>query len=280
MSGQPAPDQFHGAILRTRRGGVNAPNGLPAWRPVRLRWCQWLCPMGAPMAKNTRPGERAWATVRRTGGDYPWEVTLLPLVVNGCQAGSVVSPGYVRRSEDRLCEMFHGGFPGRLRNSRSLKPHSGRTDFPEFLPIWGRTFPYHGSVAGGQLRQTCSGDETVQSVRPRQPQQRRNFTNRLGFQFGGISEQPGLIRFRGQWTTGTGAVETGASNRILRRGNSWVRGLSGETGDLGSPPQEFRCLRLCCVCPRRLRRGAAHWMRPGPDAQWNSGLVPGKWEGR
>ena len=56
------------------------------------------------MAKNTRPGERAWATVRRTGGDYPWEVTLLPLVVNGCQAGSVVSPGYVRRSEDRLCE--------------------------------------------------------------------------------------------------------------------------------------------------------------------------------
>ena len=104
MSGQPAPDQFHGAILRTRRGGVNAPNGLPAWRPVRLRWCQWLCPMGAPMAKNTRPGERAWATVRRTGGDYPWEVTLLPLVVNGCQAGSVVSPGYVRRSEDRLCE--------------------------------------------------------------------------------------------------------------------------------------------------------------------------------
>ena len=229
----------------------------------------------------------------------------LPSVINSWQTGLVLSP-WLRRAVGRPvvrtavstsgppakapcsrpslggrdCGMFHGGFPGRLRNSRSLKPHSGRTDFPEFLPIWGRTFPYHGSVAGGQLRQTCSGDETVQSVRPRQPQQRRNFTNRLGFQFGGISEQPGLIRFRGQWTTGTGAVETGASNRILRRGNSWVRGLSGETGDLGSPPQEFRCLRLCCVCPRRLRRGAAHWMRPGPDAQWNSGLVPGKWEGR
>ena len=43
------------------------------------------------------------------------------------------------------------GVPGRLRNSRGLKPHPGRTDFPKFLPIWGRTFPYHGNVAGGQL---------------------------------------------------------------------------------------------------------------------------------
>ena len=32
------------------------------------------------------------------------EVTFLPSVVNGWQAGPVLSPGYVRRSEDRLCE--------------------------------------------------------------------------------------------------------------------------------------------------------------------------------
>ena len=83
------------------------------------------------------------------------------------------------------------GGPGRLRNSRGLKPHPGRTDSPGFLPIWGRTFPYHGNVADGQLRQTGSGDETVQPLLPRQTEQFRNFTNRLGFQSGEFPNNPG-----------------------------------------------------------------------------------------
>ena len=128
---------------------------------------------------------------------------------------SALLPGYVRQSEQRLseprycrldqqrkhpvrgppwagrdCGMFHGG-PGRLRNSRGLKPHPGRTDSPGFLPIWGRTFPYHGNVADGQLRQTGSGDETVQPLLPRQTEQFRNFTNRLGFQSGEFPNNPG-----------------------------------------------------------------------------------------
>ena len=32
------------------------------------------------------------------------EVTLLPLVVSGWQTGPFCPPGYVWRSEDRLCE--------------------------------------------------------------------------------------------------------------------------------------------------------------------------------
>ena len=37
-------------------------------------------------------------------GNYPSKVALLPSVVNSWQTGSVLSPGYVRRSEDRLSE--------------------------------------------------------------------------------------------------------------------------------------------------------------------------------
>ena len=48
------------ACLRTRRGGVNDPAGLIAWRPVGIRRAGgWLCPVAAPMTKNTRPGVRA-----------------------------------------------------------------------------------------------------------------------------------------------------------------------------------------------------------------------------
>ena len=97
----------------------------------------------------------------------------------------------------RDCGIFHGGLQVDSGHSRDLRPHPGRTNFPEFLPIWDRTFPYHGNVAGGQLRQTGFGDETLQPVLPRQRQELRSFTNRLRFRFRSISEQPGLIRFRG-----------------------------------------------------------------------------------
>ena len=48
---------------------------------------------GGHSSKNTRPGDRAQATVQRTGGDYPLGVTLWLSVVNGWQTGSVLSPG-------------------------------------------------------------------------------------------------------------------------------------------------------------------------------------------
>ena len=94
------------ACLRTRRGGVNDPAGLIAWRPVGIRRAGgWLCPVGAPMTKkHPSRGERLSHTIQRTRGDYPSKETLLPSVANGSQAGPVLSPGYVRRSEDRLCE--------------------------------------------------------------------------------------------------------------------------------------------------------------------------------
>ena len=96
----------------------------------------------------------------------------------------------------RDCGMFHGWSPGRLRNSRGLKSHPGRTDFPEFPPIWGRTFPYHGNVAGGQLRQTGSGDETVQPVLTRQP-------SSAGVSRTGLDSGPGGFRTtRAGWIPG------------------------------------------------------------------------------
>ena len=279
------------------------PAYLPGARFVFAGSSGWLCPVAAPMAKTPARG-KSLGHNPADEGQFPLDsnfdafgrqqladgVVLLPrlrpLNARPVVRTAILSSGPPAKASCPRPSLGWAGLrtvpwgPGRLRNSRGLKPHPGRTDSPGFLPIWGRTFPYHGNVADGQLRQTGSGDETVQPLLPRQTEQFRNFTNRLGFQFRGISEQPGLVRFRGHWTAGTCAVETDASNCILRRGNSWVRGLSGETGDLGSPPREFRCLRLCCVCPRRLRRGAAHWMRPGPDAQWNSGLGPGNWVGR
>ena len=142
-----------------------------------------------PLDRGTEPEPQS-----NGRGYYPLQVTFSPSVVNSWQTGSVLSlRSYVRSPEDRLCEpqsprLDHqrkhpvrgppwaglrdfrlGMSPGRSENFRGLKSHPGRTDFPEFLPIWGRTFPYHGSVAGGQLRQTGSGDETVQPVPPRQP---------------------------------------------------------------------------------------------------------------
>ena len=81
---------------------------------------------------------------------------------------------------------------------------SGHRDFPweddpprpapEFLPIWNQALLFHCAPASGQLRQTGSGDDTMQHV---MPQPLRSFTNRLGFRVRGISEQPWLVRFRG-----------------------------------------------------------------------------------
>ena len=53
----------------------------------------WLCPMGARMAKKRPPGGQGLSHSPADGGDYPWEVTLLPSVVNGWRTGSVQSPG-------------------------------------------------------------------------------------------------------------------------------------------------------------------------------------------
>ena len=61
-------------------------------------------PVGAPMAKKHPPGGEGLSHTPADGGDYPSKGTLLPPFVNGWRAGSVLSPGYVRRSEDRLSE--------------------------------------------------------------------------------------------------------------------------------------------------------------------------------
>ena len=85
----------------------------------------------------------------------------------GWQTGSVLSPGYVRQSEDRLSEPrsprrdhrrnhlvrsprragLQDSRPGWKRvgpvNARGLKSHLGRTDFPEFLPIGAKAAPFN-----------------------------------------------------------------------------------------------------------------------------------------
>ena len=54
--------------------------------------------------KNTRPGERAEATAWGRAGICPLKVTFLSSVVNSWQTGPFSPRGYVRQSEDRLCE--------------------------------------------------------------------------------------------------------------------------------------------------------------------------------
>ena len=62
-------------------------------------------PHGSADGKKRPPGGQGLSHSPADGGDYPWEVTLLPSAVNGWRTGSVLSPGLrVRRSEDRLCE--------------------------------------------------------------------------------------------------------------------------------------------------------------------------------
>ena len=96
------------------------------------------CPAGrgGHSSKNTRPGDRAQATVQRTGGDYPLGVTLWPSVVNGWQAGPVLPPGYVRRSEDRLCE------------PRSPRLDHRRCWMTQLMPSWQRPGHPGSGIAG------------------------------------------------------------------------------------------------------------------------------------
>ena len=89
------------ACLRTRRGEVNDPAGLPVWRPVRLRRCQWLVvPRGSANGKNHPPGGEGLSHSQRTGGNFPSEVTLLPLVGQRLADGARSAPLTTsRRSE-------------------------------------------------------------------------------------------------------------------------------------------------------------------------------------
>ena len=92
--------------IYTRHGGVNDPAGLPAWRlgSTTAGASSWLCTAGAGMAKTTCPGERSQATVQRRG--------VIALRKQRCclrsstvgRRGPSCPPGYVRRSEHRLCE--------------------------------------------------------------------------------------------------------------------------------------------------------------------------------
>ena len=65
-------------------------------------------------AKNTRPGERAYLSHSpATGGNCPLEVTLLLRSCNGAAEGIRSVPrGYVRQSEDRLCEPQFSAYKG------------------------------------------------------------------------------------------------------------------------------------------------------------------------
>ena len=92
--------------IYTRHGGVNDPAGLPAWRlgSTTAGASSWLCTAGAGMAKTTCPGERSQATVQRRGviALRKQRCCLRSSTVGG--RGPSCPPGYVRRSEDRLCE--------------------------------------------------------------------------------------------------------------------------------------------------------------------------------
>ena len=69
---RPNPSTRRGiACLRTRRGGVNDPAGLPAWRPFLFDSAGaggWLCPVGAPMAKQCPPGGEGLSHTPADGG--------------------------------------------------------------------------------------------------------------------------------------------------------------------------------------------------------------------
>ena len=76
------------------------------------------------MAKQCPPGGEGLSHSPADGGDYPWEVTLLPSVVNSWQTGSVLSPGLrpaVRRPVLRTAISplglgRHGSAPGGRRH--------------------------------------------------------------------------------------------------------------------------------------------------------------------
>ena len=60
--------------LGTRRGGVNDPAVLPAWRPGRLHPCRWLGgPVGPPMAKKHPPRGEGPSHSPADGGQLPFE---------------------------------------------------------------------------------------------------------------------------------------------------------------------------------------------------------------
>ena len=106
----------------TRRGGVNDPAGLPAWRPVRLHPCRWLgVPVGAPMKRT--PARRRGPKPHPAVG----VITLRkqPVCLRSSKAGRrarSVPGGYVGLPEDRLYEprsrhlgdLFKILFPNRL----------------------------------------------------------------------------------------------------------------------------------------------------------------------
>ena len=93
------------ACLRTRRGGVNDPAGLPAWPPVRLHRCRWLGgPRGSANGKKHPPGGEGLSHSPADGGNHPSKATCLSSVVNSWRKGPFSPTGYVRQSEDRLCE--------------------------------------------------------------------------------------------------------------------------------------------------------------------------------
>ena len=93
------------ACLRTRRGGVNDPAGLPAWPPVRLHRCRWLgAPRGSANGKKHPPGGEGLSHSPADGGNHPSKATCLSSVVNSWQKGPFSPTGYVQQSEDRLCE--------------------------------------------------------------------------------------------------------------------------------------------------------------------------------
>ena len=95
------------ACLRTRRGRVNDPAGLPAWRlPVRLRRRRWLAvPRGSANGK-TMPARGRGPKPHSSGRG------VITLRKERCclrsstagRRGQSCPPGYVRRSEDRLSE--------------------------------------------------------------------------------------------------------------------------------------------------------------------------------
>ena len=150
-----------GELPASAPGGVESMT-LPVY-PPDLRFDStgaggWVCPVGAPMAKEHPPGGEGLSHSPADGGNHPSKATCLSSVVNSWQQGPFSPTGYVQRSEDRLYEprsprLDHrrkhpirgpgrvglrdlpGGSPGRLRNSRGLKSLPGRTDFQEVLPI-------------------------------------------------------------------------------------------------------------------------------------------------
>ena len=62
------------------------------------------------MAKNTRPGE-GLSHNPANGGNHPSKVTLFPRSSTAGRRGPFRPSGYVRQSEDRLCESVRRAYP-------------------------------------------------------------------------------------------------------------------------------------------------------------------------